>query len=125
MVKTHNKKGEKLEMYYQVFLEKHLNAQRAQLDCGTTDITTKDMHIEIKNWKTWKHALGQLEVYRHRMWKPKLYAVFFGKTSEKNKQAALEVFTSKGIGVYEVLDNGNDDVKIVVLTEPIDEMDID
>lgn len=123
-MKLHNNKGEKLEIYYQKFLEKYLNAKHLKLDCGITDITTSEMHVEIKNWRTWKHALGQLVVYKQREWRPKLYAVFFGTITEKTKKIAIEVFTSKGIGLYELIDE-NEKIDINILVEADDEMDID
>ena len=123
MPRLRGKKGNKLERYYQIFLETRLGGSHAKLDCGTTDITAKDMHVEIKNWKTWKHALGQLDAYRARMWRPKAYAVFFGKISDKSKKIAIEIFASKGIGVYEFVSEANDELR--ALCEAVDMMEVD
>jgi hypothetical protein len=120
-MKTHNKKGEKLEQYYQLFLERYLNAKHLRLKCGITDITTPEFHVEIKKWSDYKKVYGQLEVYQAQSWRSKLYAVFFGKTSQKNKDLAISIFKEKGIGVYEF---DNDD-NIIIINEPIDNMDID
>lgn len=48
------------EEYYQFHLEFHFGASHLVCDTGITDITTDDMHIEIKNWKWWKEVIGQL-----------------------------------------------------------------
>jgi hypothetical protein len=122
-MKTHNKKGEKLEKYYQLLLEKYLNAQHLKLSCGITDISTSEYHIEIKKWSLTnaKHSLGQLETYKAEAWRPKLYAVFFGKISDKNKKKIIEIFSIKGIGVYEIDSKDN----IIVYNEPIDHMNVD
>jgi hypothetical protein len=120
-MKLYNAKGEKLEKYYQLFLEKYLNARHLRLDCGITDITTPEYHVEIKKWSLYKHCLGQLEAYKNEAWRPKLYAVFFGKISHKNKEIAINIFKSKGIGVYE-FDNYDN---IIIHCEPIDNMDVD
>ena len=121
MSRTHNDKGEKLELYYQRLLEQYLNAKHMRLECGITDITTSEFHVEIKKWGSYKQVYGQLEVYQAQCWRPKLYAVFFGTTTQKNKDLAISIFKSKGIGVYEI-DNRDE---IIIYCEPIDFMQVD
>jgi hypothetical protein len=120
-MKLYNKKGEKLEKYYQVLLEKHLNAKHTRLSCGITDLTTSEYHIEIKRWSQYKHALGQLTAYNNEAWRSKLYVVFFGKISDKLKTKVIELFHIKGIGVYSFDDKDN----IIIYNEPVDNMDLD
>jgi len=124
MYKTHNAKGEKLEKYYQIILEQYTNGKHEKLDCGITDITTSDMHIEIKKFSMYKQALGQLIAYKQRKWKPKLYAVFFGNIKPEKKEIVIDVFKSNGIGVCEIIDN-EFGITLNTLVEAIDEMEID
>ena len=103
-MKTHNDKGEKLELYYQLLLEQYLtnkNAKHMRLNHGITDLTTSEYHIEIKKWSNFSQVIGQLEMYQEQSWRPKLYAVFFGKTSEKN----------------------NEHDQIIIYNEPVEHMD--
>lgn len=118
-LKTHNDKGEKLELYYQLLLENYLNAKHMRLKCGITDLTTSEYHIEIKKWSNFSQVVGQLEMYQEQSWRPKLYAVFFGNTSHKNKELALSILKKKGIGVYEF----NEQDEIIIYNEPVDNMD--
>lgn len=121
-MKTHNDKGEKLELYYQLLLEQYLtnkNAKHMRLNHGITDLTTSEYHIEIKKWSNFSQVIGQLEMYQEQSWRPKLYAVFFGKTSEKNKELALTILKKKGIGVYEF----NEHDQIIIYNEPVEHMD--
>ena len=115
----------KLESYYQEILEKWLNGKRSYLGCGITDITTSEMHVEIKNWKTWKHALGQLLVYKSQQWRPRLYAVFFGSTKLSSKDTAVKVFKEHGIGLYEIVDLDEDEFYLNLLVDSVDAMDVD
>jgi hypothetical protein len=121
-MKLYNKKGEKLERYYQELLEKHLNAKHTKLACGITDLTTSEYHIEIKKWNMYKHALGQLTAYHNEAWRSKLYVVFFGNiSSDKLKHKIIELFKTKGIGVYSF----DSDDNIIIHNEPDDHMDLD
>jgi hypothetical protein len=121
--RTHNKHGRKLERYYQVIVEKLCGGSHERLKCGITDITTKDLHVEIKEWKQWKTALGQLEAYNVMKWKPKRYVVLFGKPPRKNLTTICEIFQSKGIGVYQFEEDAEDTLR--VLYEAKDNMEID
>jgi hypothetical protein len=46
------------EIYYQKFLEKRLGATHKRTDYGTTDISTKNIHIEIKHWRDYKKIIN-------------------------------------------------------------------
>jgi hypothetical protein len=59
---------------------------------GVTDISGGDYIIEIKGWKAWKEAVGQLLVYRTCRTACRKIIVFFGKTPSIDWVA--EVFTS-------------------------------
>jgi hypothetical protein len=59
---------------------------------GVTDISGGDYIIEIKGWKDWKAAVGQLLVYRTCRTACRKIIVFFGKTPSVDRVA--EVFTS-------------------------------
>ena len=112
----------KRESHYQKHLISHYNGTRLRLDCGITDITTSEMHIEIKHWKNWKHAIGQLQTYNQRAWRSKLYCAFFGDTQEINKKAAIEICNEYGIGILELTDIDDEEVDITTLLEAKDYM---
>ncbi len=92
------------EIYYQKFLEKRLGATHKRTDYGITDISTKNIHIEIKHWRDYKTALGQLLSYNFRDTK-KLLVYFFGTIKDNRKKNILELFRSNNIEVYEFIDN--------------------
>ena len=55
------------EIYYQKFLEKRLGATHKRTIYGITDLSTKDEHVEIKQWRDYKTALGQLLSYNFKI----------------------------------------------------------
>lgn len=89
------------ERFYQQVLEKHFKASHKKLKSGVTDITTSDSHIEIKEWESWIHAIGQLYVYNLDEPKEKLMVVLFGKYSNKCKKNAFDAFESMNVEVYD------------------------
>lgn len=91
------------EIYYQKFLEKRLDATHKRTDYGITDISTKNSHIEIKHWRDYKTALGQLLSYNFRDTK-KLSVYFFGAIKQNQKTNVIELFKSKNIEIYEFID---------------------
>lgn len=95
----------KKEIYYQKLLEKLLGASHQVVKYGTTDITTSTQHIEIKQWKLYKNAIGQLISYNYGDTK-KLIVVFFGEC-KNNKEKIIELFTSKNIQVWEFTESDN------------------
>lgn len=103
-------KDKKTEIYYQKFLEKYLNATHQKTKFGITDISTDSCHIEIKNWISYKAALGQLLSYNFNDNKS-LAAYFYGSVKEDQKQNIIKLFTSKNVSVYEFVD-GLDGIKI-------------
>lgn len=98
----------KPEVYYQRILEKHLDGKHKKLDCGVTDITTDTMHAEIKEWKKWKEAVGQLLSYNVCESKPYLRLYLFESYPLANKQIALSIFQKYNIQPYEFVEDRND-----------------
>lgn len=88
------------ENYYQKFLEKHFSASHKKTKCGITDISTDYEHIEIKHWKNYKSALGQLLSYNYNDNKS-LAAYFFGSISDEQKKIVIDLYSSKNISIYE------------------------
>jgi chromosome segregation ATPase len=72
------------ELYYQRFLERLLSASHCKTSFGVTDITTENEHIEIKHWRNYKAALGQLLSYNFNDDK-NLCAYFFGYIEQTNE----------------------------------------
>ena len=91
------------EIYYQKFLEKRLGATHKRTIYGITDLSTKDEHIEIKQWRDYKKALGQLLSYNFKDTK-NLCVYFFGTIKDEQKTNIIDLFKSKNIKVYEFID---------------------
>jgi hypothetical protein len=103
IVELENKRN---EIYYQKFLEKQFSASHKRTVFGITDITTEKEHIEIKHWKNYKAALGQLLSYNHNDNKD-LVAYFFGDIDKTKQENIIDLFKSKQISVYEFIDTVN------------------
>lgn len=89
------------EIYYQKYLEKKLGATHKRTIYGITDVSTKNEHIEIKHWRDYKSALGQLLSYNFKDNK-NLSVYFFGDIKdEQQKTNIIDLFKSKNIKVYE------------------------
>jgi hypothetical protein len=95
------------ETYYQKFLEIILGAGHKRLKCGETDITTDEYHAEIKEWKQYKGAIGQLLCYNKHDPRNELRLYLFGSYSESKKKSAHEDCKSFNILIYNMVDNGN------------------
>ena len=94
------------ENYYQKFLERQFSATHKKTTFGITDITTKNEHIEIKHWRDYKSALGQLLSYNFNDNK-KLMVYFFGTTSAAQKENIKMLFSSNNIETWDFVDNPN------------------
>lgn len=108
----------KYEIYYQRFLEKKLNATHKKTKYGITDLTTENQHIEIKHWKNYKNALGQLLSYNFDENK-ELYVYFFGQISECKKNSIVELYKSKNMNIKELIDtpDGIEIKNILIINE--------
>ena len=65
------------------------------------------MHAEIKEWNSWKHALGQLIAYNTEDPKQNLRIYFFGNCTMAMKDIAASIIQQNRISVYqcEIQDN--------------------
>ena len=97
-------KNRKNEKFYQLLLENYLGGTHKTLSCGITDITTDKCHAEIKEWSSWKEAIGQLTCYNITDPKENIEMYMFGKYTQKCKDEALKIATSCKIDVYEFVD---------------------
>lgn len=85
-------KAKKSEAFFQSILETYLQGSHKSVKSGVTDITTDTIHAEIKDWSSWKYALGQLLAYNFS--EPKLYLhVYLFSTMRPKKEKRDEVFT--------------------------------
>ena len=91
------------EHYYQKFLEKQLGGTHKRTQFGVTDISTDKFHIEIKHWKDYKTALGQLLSYNFQDNK-KMIAYFFGIIKEEQKEKIKKLYHSHNIEIYQFVD---------------------
>lgn len=98
--------NKKNEIYYQKFLERKLLATHKKTTHGITDITTNNEHIEIKHWKNYKNALGQLLSYNHNDNKS-LCAYFFGSVNDNQCEQIIELYRLKGVSIKQFIDTAN------------------
>lgn len=99
----------KLEKFYQTYLEQKFQASHTRVSHGITDIETDDSIIEIKNWKNYKTAIGQLLSYTNRNNKKRI-AYFFGN-KPKNMEEIIHLYQSYNIEIYHIYE---DSTKIIV-----------
>lgn len=78
-------KNRKSEFFYQILLQNYIGGKHKRLKCGITDITTDSIHAEIKEWTTWKQAIGQLLCYNADDPKEELHVYLFGKQPDAKK----------------------------------------
>lgn len=102
-----NRVKRKPEVFYQRILENHLSGKHKKLDCGVTDITTVHMHAEIKEWKKWKEAVGQLLSYNVCDKRAYLRIYLFDSYPMKNKEIAMQIFKEYSIQPYEFVEDKN------------------
>lgn len=81
--------GTKEEMV-QKKLEKKLGFGHKTTPAGIIDILTNDEIIEIKNWKGWHHAIGQLMVYSYYYPKHMKRIHFFGEFPSQDKMIVIK-----------------------------------
>jgi hypothetical protein len=101
-------KTKRNEEFYQVVVENWLGGSHSILGIGVTDVTTDTVHAEIKNWKEWKNALGQLTAYQDDCPKEQLHVYLFGSYDEAWKRKAIKIFANKGIECYEFREEERD-----------------
>lgn len=92
------------ENFYQTALEqlKFPGCTHQRLRCGITDITTDELHAEIKVFDCWKEAVGQLLTYNQEMPRSQLHVYLFGKYSAECKKTAVEALTNLNIQPFEI-----------------------
>jgi len=107
-------KNRKNEKFYQLLIENYLGGTHKTLSCGVTDVTTDSCHAEIKEWSSWKEAIGQLTCYNTVDPKDRLEMYMFGKYKQSCKNEAIKVTATCKIFIYEFIDT-NDGVSIIYL----------
>jgi hypothetical protein len=107
-------KNRKNEKFYQLLIENYLGGTHKTLSCGITDVTTDSCHAEIKEWSSWKEAIGQLTCYNTVDPKDKLEMYMFGRYKQSCKDEAIKVTTTCKIDIYEFVDT-DDGVSIISL----------
>lgn len=105
-------KSNKKEAFYQHMVERYLNGTHLKLPSGITDVSTDQIHAEVKNTIDWKSALGQLYCYNHDSPRTRLHAYLFGKASKNALKTAYEKFSSMNIEMYTF--TSNDDIHSIV-----------
>ena len=112
------------EKYYQRKLEELIGGGHAKTRYGEIDILTDTTIYEIKAWKTYKNALGQLLFYAKDYPDRQLAKIFFGRCdlSQKKKKELLEDLRKDNIDVYQVHDELDGSVSLQLLNpRPINE----
>jgi hypothetical protein len=93
--------GSKKEEFFQRHFEKVYGGKHHSNTFGVTDITTEEAHIEIKEWKKWKYAMGQILSYNHDNAK-KMIVLLFGKYNNNEKNKVASHLNNHGIEVKDV-----------------------
>jgi hypothetical protein len=109
-------KNKKNEKFYQLLLEKYLGGTHKTLSCGITDITTDSCHAEIKEWNSWKEAIGQLTCYNIVDPKEYIEMYMFGRYKQSCKDEAIKIVTACKINIYEFIDT-DDGIEILSLKD--------
>lgn len=97
-------KNKKTESFYQSALErfKFSGCTHQRLLCGITDITTDQLHAEIKVFSDWKEAVGQLLTYNQEMPRNQLHVYLFGQYNANCKKVAITALTNLNIQPFEI-----------------------
>lgn len=97
------------ECRYQKLLELALQASHVRNRFGITDISTASSHVEVKVWKLYKHALGQLLFYDAGTEKSNRFVCFYGEPPlAVDLKAIVSVFAKYHIGVVSFLPDRED-----------------
>jgi hypothetical protein len=89
------------EKFYQAIVEKYLGGTHKTLSCGVTDVTSDTCHAEIKEWKCWKEAVGQLTCYNAVDPKDCLQLYLFGKYKQSCKDEVFKVTSTCNIQMFD------------------------
>ena len=89
---SNNTTVEKNEAYYQKILVEKGFGNHEVVTLGITDITGPNIHIEIKNWKEWIKASGQLDAYNFCSPKTFQAIYFFGEPPTTKKLVEIIKF---------------------------------
>ena len=104
------KEGEQhTEEYYQNLMETRFRNQllSRQSDYGQMDVHLSNEIIELKHWRDYKHAMGQLLAYGKNLHKP-LVAVFFGHVpDDENVILINDLLSGYNINVRYFDENNN------------------
>jgi len=65
------------------------NASHSRNTFGITDVTTAKAHVEIKHWRNFKNALGQLLFYHTADQKKNLFVCFFGNLPTEERRLEI------------------------------------
>jgi len=96
---------QKDEEFYQSALAMHFGHGHKTVRSGITDITTPHFHAEIKHWKKWKQAIGQLMVYNENDPRPELRIYLFGRdrnTNSKGQHEAIRAICNLNVIPYHI-----------------------
>lgn len=100
------------EKIYQTLIESIVDGKQQHLQCGITDITSDEMHVEIKEWDAWKSGIGQLLSYNDNLPRDHLFMFLFGRCDEDKKSVVAK--TAWRIGKIECFDLQFEDCALVI-----------
>lgn len=93
------------EQFYQKKLEDLLCGKHTKFIFGTCDINTDEAIYELKRWKDYKNALGQVISYNHNQHK-ELYVCFFGSKPGIDINNIIELYKNNNVNIIDIIDNG-------------------
>ena len=116
IIKYHIIRKAKTEEFYQAVLELYFGYGHKNLISGITDITTPNMHVEIKIWKEWYSGLGQIMHYMNMNPKPTARLYLIGDITD-GKKHAIQTIINSNILPYNLSSKDNQ----VIITNLVDD----
>lgn len=101
VIKIQTNKEYNKEEFFQILLEIFYKSTHKNLEIGVTDITTDNMHGEIKRWNCWKESIGQLLAYNKDCPKDNLNVYLFGDYKLEYKVRAANVLKECNINIFD------------------------
>ena len=106
------------EVYFQTLLERKYNAYHLAFPGGVTDLTNDTMNAEIKNWDSWKNAVGQILWYQEFHPRKQAKLIMFGaKPSHVHLQKMISIHKKLQVSLSHVYPSGDEEDIFNVETE--------
>jgi hypothetical protein len=116
VVVLQKKETHECEAFYQKLLEKHLDGTHMHIETGITDVSNNILHAEIKHWKNYRLAVGQLLFYNAAEKRDILQVYFFGPCQNSDRDLVKKYMKTFNIQAFEFVHYNNDVVIVNIHT---------